>query len=77
MKIKCVLIILALFLAISAFSLAASAESNTESVEASVEESAPQEETVGGISMTAWTVITVGFVALVAYATYSAKFKKK
>ena len=74
MKIKAMLAIaLALLLALSFCFISASAESDAESAYLSE----PSEDTVGGISITAWVIIFVLFALLLLYATYSVKFKKK
>lgn len=50
-------------------------ESGEEMSEAS--EISQAEETIGGISKTAWMVISVLVVLLIGYAAYSVKFKNK
>jgi H+/Cl- antiporter ClcA len=70
---RLVLILIAVAVLTSVFCLSVCADESHELVS----EMNEAEETTGGISKTAWTVISVLFVLLVAYAAYSVKFKKK
>ena len=67
------LILLAALLLASSLSLTAFAEESSEEIS----EESQAEETIGGISKTAWTVISVLVVLLIGYAAYSVKFKNK
>lgn len=67
------LILLAALLLASLLSLTAFAEESSEEIS----EESQAEETIGGISKTAWTVISVLVVLLIGYAAYSVKFKNK
>lgn len=70
------LILLVALLLASLLSLTVFAdESGEEMSEAS--EISQAEETIGGISKTAWMVISVLVVLLIGYAAYSVKFKNK
>ncbi len=70
---RLVLILIAVAVLTSAFCLSVCADESSELVS----EISEAEETIGGISKTAWTVISAGFVLLVCYAAYCVKFKKK
>lgn len=67
------LILLAALLLPSLLSLTVFADESGEEIS----EISQAEETIGGISKTAWTVISVLVVLLIGYAAYSVKFKNK
>lgn len=70
------LILLATLLLASSLSLTVFADENSEEI-SEASEMSRSEETIGGISKTAWTVISVLVVLLIGYAAYSVKFKNK
>ncbi len=72
MKKFALIFIIAVFLA-AALCIPVFAEESSNAVS----EISQAEETIGGISKTAWTVVSVCFVLLVCYAAYSVKFKNK
>ena len=70
---KFLLILLVAFFVATTLCLPTLAEESSEAAS----EISQAEELIGGVSKTAWTVISVCFVLLVGYAAYSVKFKKK